>query len=752
MTMHSIFDPVSIARISGQWAAVFIPVTIKGSVILCLAFAATRMLRGRSASARHLAWTLGMVGLLLLPLMESAIPIWRVVPVPGSGRAAAIVEGPRASVPASAAETGEADAALGAAARNSQALGGADKSQQPPSAAAEGPKASSPRALSAWVYHRLSRWVHGRASWTTAYASLFVLWLGGVVALCGSLLLGLTRLRRLRLAARPLDGGGWPELLNSLCEELGLGSCPTLLYSERTRTPMTWGLRRPVVLLPGSCLRWSDDLRREVLLHELAHVRRRDCVLQLLAQLACTLNWLNPLAWLAKRGMRIEREMACDDQVLMAGARPSSYAGHLLEIAAHRDAERHVNSLALAMARRSRIFDRLDAVLAPGARRPAPGRRATIAAIALTLAMLPPLAAVGPSARADEPRHRRAESEGETYLSDMPAMPRLHSLPSLPAIGPTFITRDGGRSEISWTSKSEGVTLKLVMSGKIEFSDDESTIVWMDEDAHLKLEKKRGRERMSIEAEPDAEGRPIYTYKVGRRERPFDDDAAAEMGETLREMMIQMGANAGPRVRAAYDEGGIEGVLDLVESVDSDYTEAIYYRELFSIQGIPDRHIAEALRHMSRDLSSDYELAGAMTSYLDGYAVTAATRSAFLDCMSSIASDYEKGRVLKAALDREDVTHETMAAALEAMSYITSDYEKGQALSSVNPEFLSDEAMGRSYFDAVKSVRSDYEKAEILLRLARYARMDEALRDACLEAADTIDSTYEYGRVAKALR
>jgi beta-lactamase regulating signal transducer with metallopeptidase domain len=745
MTMHTIFDSVSLVRISGQWAALFIPVTIKGSLILAIAFTATRIMRGTSASARHMVWTLGMVALLLLPLMELALPSWHVFPLPGAHRAAALAG-------AQAAGAAFSVAGEGAAAPEPQSLGQAAQDAGPSNAAIQPARASSPRAVSAWAYHRLARWVRGRASWTTLYASLFVLWLAGAIALCGSLLLGHLRLRRLRLAARPPTTAGWSELLAALCAELGLRSRPTLLCSERVLTPMTWGLRHPVVVVPGDCVRWSDELRREVLLHELAHVRRRDCLLQLVAQVACLLNWLNPLAWFAKRGMRTEREMACDDQVLMAGARPSSYAGHLLDIAAHKDAERHVTSLALAMARRSRIFNRLDAVLAPGARRPAPGRRATLAAVALTLALLPPLAALGPSVQADEPRHRSADPDSLTYVSDMPELPGLPSLPSLPAIGPTFMTRDGTRSEISWTSKSDGATLKLVMNGKIEFSDDESAIVWMDDDAYFKLEKKNGRRRISIEAEPDEDGRPVYTYKVGRKTMPFDDDAAAEMGRTLRRTMIQIGANAGPRVRRAYDEHGVDGLLELVNMVDSDYTEAIYYKEFFSIAGVPEGQIAEVLRHMSQDIDSDYELAGAMMSFLDGYEVTAATRRAFLECMSSIASDYEKGRVLKATLDRENLTNETMAAALEAAGYIGSDYEKAQALSSVNPEFLSDRAMSRAYFDVVESVRSDYEKAEILLRLARYAGMDAELRKACLDAADSIDSTYEYGRVAKALR
>ena len=60
-----------------------------------------------------------------------------------------------------------------------------------------------------------------------------------------------------------------------------------------------------------------------VLLHELAHLRRRDPLWQLVAHCGLALHWFNPLAWFAVRRLRIEQERACDDFVLRAGIRAS---------------------------------------------------------------------------------------------------------------------------------------------------------------------------------------------------------------------------------------------------------------------------------------------------------------------------------------------------------------------------------------------------------------------------------------------
>jgi beta-lactamase regulating signal transducer with metallopeptidase domain len=89
------------------------------------------------------------------------------------------------------------------------------------------------------------------------------------------------------------------------------------------------------------------------MLHEFAHLERRDHLTRLIASAACTLFWFNPLVWLASRRLRAESECACDDRVIRAGVPPVEYAAHLLEVA--RDS-REVRS-AWAAAGMARPFD-----------------------------------------------------------------------------------------------------------------------------------------------------------------------------------------------------------------------------------------------------------------------------------------------------------------------------------------------------------------------------------------------------------
>ena len=97
--------------------------------------------------------------------------------------------------------------------------------------------------------------------------------------------------------------------------------------------PMTWGVLRPVVLLPEQAQQWPEPARRLVLLHELAHIKRWDVGFQLIGRLATAVYWFHPLAWYALHRLRAECECACDDYVVHLGARRTDYAQQLVELA-----------------------------------------------------------------------------------------------------------------------------------------------------------------------------------------------------------------------------------------------------------------------------------------------------------------------------------------------------------------------------------------------------------------------------------
>jgi beta-lactamase regulating signal transducer with metallopeptidase domain len=136
-----------------------------------------------------------------------------------------------------------------------------------------------------------------------------------------------------------------------------------VLFTQRPASPMTWGLLRPTVLLPAAASAWSAERRRVVLAHEFAHVKRNDALAQIFVQLACSIYWFNPLVWYAAHRIRIERERACDDQVLRLGTIASDYADHLIQIVRGLRSPRTFSLAAVSMAQPSQLETRLVSIL-----------------------------------------------------------------------------------------------------------------------------------------------------------------------------------------------------------------------------------------------------------------------------------------------------------------------------------------------------------------------------------------------------
>ena len=221
------------------------------------------------------------------------------------------------------------------------------------------------------------------------------IWALGTVLLLGRL--GVANLVTFRaLRSRATTSAPWLARARRLARLSGVPQTH-FVRAESITMPMDAGYLRPTVALPAEADAWPDERVTSVLLHELAHIRRRDCLTQLAASTTCALYWMNPLAWYAARALRRERERACDDAVLAAGTAGPTYAEHLLDVAR---AARHVTtptwSGGVAMAHRSELEGRLMAILDDARNRQSVSYGAAGVAGVLCLALVAPLAALDP--------------------------------------------------------------------------------------------------------------------------------------------------------------------------------------------------------------------------------------------------------------------------------------------------------------------------------------------------------------------
>jgi hypothetical protein len=105
------------------------------------------------------------------------------------------------------------------------------------------------------------------------------------------------------------------------------------LTSTACAAPVTVGWLRPAMILPENWGAWPQAQLDAVLVHESAHIRRRDPLVEWLALLNRAIFWFHPLAWWLERRLSVLAEEACDAAVLARGCDPHEYSGYLLELA-----------------------------------------------------------------------------------------------------------------------------------------------------------------------------------------------------------------------------------------------------------------------------------------------------------------------------------------------------------------------------------------------------------------------------------
>ena len=271
---------------------IIVTILLKATLLLfAAALAHVRFGKRMSAASRHLLWALAVVGLLVLPLFNAVLPSWTIAVVP-SPRAVELAQTAQSQVTRLASEMTSVSAPAETL-RDGQLAG-----------------VRVPLLTMAAVFYAV-----------------------GALVLLLRLVAQRWSVQRLACRATRLTDPAWIGLLNEARLSLNFERSVVLLRGVEETMPMAFGTRHPAILLPAVTDTWSEDQRRSVLLHELAHVARHDCLTQSLAAFACAIYWIHPGVWWVARRLRIERELACDDRVLAAGADAGDYASHLLDFA-----------------------------------------------------------------------------------------------------------------------------------------------------------------------------------------------------------------------------------------------------------------------------------------------------------------------------------------------------------------------------------------------------------------------------------
>ncbi|MDF1810781.1 MAG: M56 family metallopeptidase [Verrucomicrobiales bacterium] len=163
--------------------------------------------------------------------------------------------------------------------------------------------------------------------------SLVTIWVIGIIVFGSRLLFGWLRLKKTGRQSSPVSGEHWTQLFFALCEKSGLNRKPDLRESKEVRSPFTFGWLKPVIIIPiGFLSQIPTDQAEAILLHELAHIKRRDYLINWLQSLIETMFFFHPVVWWLGHLSRIAREECCDSFVVDQGTDATLYASALANL------------------------------------------------------------------------------------------------------------------------------------------------------------------------------------------------------------------------------------------------------------------------------------------------------------------------------------------------------------------------------------------------------------------------------------
>jgi bla regulator protein blaR1 len=151
------------------------------------------------------------------------------------------------------------------------------------------------------------------------------------------LIFGLYTQNRLKHVRVKRAASYWQKRTNRLRQLLGIREAVILLESAIVKIPMIIGYLKPVILVPIGFLNSLEPAQVEaILLHELAHIRRKDWLVNILQTILETLFFFNPAVLWLSRLIRTERENCCDDIVIARTNNPIGYAEALVHFEEYR--------------------------------------------------------------------------------------------------------------------------------------------------------------------------------------------------------------------------------------------------------------------------------------------------------------------------------------------------------------------------------------------------------------------------------
>ncbi len=621
-------------------------------------------------------------------------------------------------------------------------------------------------------------------------AAIEILWALLSLVMLARLAGGYRELRRLKSGVTPAPER-WQLRLRRLCANNGVRRQTRLLISTQVAGPVSLGFLDPAILIPRAFLDTLSDAELDhIVMHELAHLRRRDDWTNLAQRFIEAALPIQPAVyWLSNR-MSLEREMACDDWVIAATGTAKPYAASLTKVAELSQFGPAGILAASAAGNQSQLLRRVHHMLdrtrnaAPrlvvgplvaavaaivgliylGARAPQmvafaqnPANENSQQELSVTRAPQAPhslQAPEAPIAALNSPAPLASYASPAAQASTSPLAPPAPLAPSAPraAMAPLaplapVVSQQSGETHVEFITRNGWTSLKVRIDGAIEFTDDDHDVKSLSPNGHFTLEEGSWLSGRGYDVKADASGNLTKTYSVGRTSKPWDDEGRAWLGRLLPQVIRNTGMGAGPRVVRILRQGGPPAVIAEIGLIHSDGSRRIYLEQLFSQATLNAQQLKDSAK-LIREISSDGDKAQVVIAVDEQY-FNGDLRPYLFEAAESIHSDGDKRRVLSDIVKKDAGNNESLVRVARAATHISSDGDKAEVLIAMVEPYRASDELHMVYFEAVNSISSDGDHARVLSKMLERHGDDSDTLARVLRSAEKISSDGDKARVLR---
>lgn len=512
------------------------------------------------------------------------------------------------------------------------------------------------------------------------------------LAFSGLLRLGFSYLaiRRLKRRAVPMEAG-LPGSLMRPTRVMASGDIPM---------PMAIGYFRPSILLPSAMLNnLTSEQLRHVLLHETAHLRRRDDWAALAERLLRAVFAIQPAVHFIGRQIEREREIACDDWVVEQSGEAKPYAYSLARLA-ELGSSRRAPILATGVGRKKQIFARLETLL--------DRTRNRIPVVSEPLVLV----------------------AGVMLLVAVSHGARFNHLFGLSSFSNSWTENDGNHRR------------EFKMRGDVRFTADDKDVESMSPGALLVVEKAEGwssSERVIFEGGDD--GVIARRYFLDGAERPYDAAAQRFATSMLQPWVREQGGNIPERLTRMIQEKGVDGALEDIRLIRGTGVKRAYLQELFH-QTSPNKEQLRRVLRVAGEMGSDEDKRQFMESAASRY-LEQGMESAVADYIDTVHSDDERRQLLTLVIDGAKA--DFLPRLFRSVSGISSDQVKTHVL--LQAVQSSKGSLPEEFYDAASGIHSDGERRRLLLAAVSSRGREGAELARILKIAASMNSDEEKAKI-----